>query len=81
MLTENNLYSIAWMLNIDFNSNSFSLVIPIGQRTKIEEDLLQGQKVQKAHPSQGNPVQDRKSLPLCSGWVQNMDFVFIIFPL
>lgn len=55
------------MLNIEFNSNSFSLVIPIGQRTKIEEDLLQGQKVQKAHPSQGNPVQDRKSLPLCSG--------------
>lgn len=46
----------------------------VGQRTKIKKDLLQGEKLQKAHPSQSHPVQDRKSVPLCSGCVIHFFF-------
>ncbi|CAO1618656.1 unnamed protein product [Sympodiomycopsis kandeliae] len=30
-----------------------------GQRSKDSKDLLQGQDLQEAHPTQGHPIQDR----------------------
>ena len=35
-----------------------------GERPEDQEGVLQGQKLQKAHSSQSNPVQDRQSQPL-----------------
>ena len=50
-------------LGLGIACNTYAdILAPPGQRSKDPQDLLQGKRLQEAHPAQGHPVQGRKGM-------------------